>query len=145
MSFGKRFLKSTILGQRRMREKVNRACAASIKIQSHGFLSVSHSWGNANYLHSHPQPIVCLDSPELATSVQLESSRDETPRPRPAGNSACALQWGGKETGAVRFLVPRWRFQMFIMPAAPNGCQRLFTVDTCATMRLKFSCAIDVE
>lgn len=25
---------------------------------------------------------------------------------------------------------------MFIMPAAPNGCQRFFTVDTCAMMRL---------
>lgn len=51
------------------REKAHRVwiktqSAASIKIQSHGFLSVSHSWGgNANYLHSHPQPIACLDNP----------------------------------------------------------------------------------
>lgn len=75
----------------------------SINIQSHSFLSVAHSWGNASYLHSHSQPIVWLNHPEVATSGQLERGRDENSKPGPTGNSACALQWGEKRRARSGF------------------------------------------
>lgn len=31
---------------------------------------------------------------------------------------------------------------MFIVPAAPNGCQIVFTVDSCAMMALNSGCAM---
>lgn len=96
--------------------------------------------GMATIYIPHPQPMACLDYPELGTSGQLERTRDETPRPRSAGNSACALQWGEKKR-RVRsiFLVPCQSFQMFIMPAAPSGCQILFALNSCARIAFNFA------
>lgn len=71
----------------------------SVKIQSHSFLPVSHSWGTASYLHSSSQPIVCQDQLELATFGQLELSRDENPRSGPAGNSPMCSPAGRERDG----------------------------------------------
>lgn len=43
---------------------------------------------------------------------------------------------GGGETGVVRFLVPCWRFQMFILPAAPHGCHIVLRGDSFAMKAL---------
>lgn len=104
--------------------------AASIKIQSHGFLSVSHSWGgNANYLHSHPQPIACLDNP-WARHLRPITARQRWNSSTRARWESCMCSPVGGRDGRGPVFGAVWRFQMFILPAAPRGCQIVFTVDS---------------
>lgn len=91
-----------------------------IKIRRWYFLPVSHSWGGGQPFPFPPSPNGMSASPRNDHLWPVREEQSWILWLRPAGNSARALLWGGKWVGAVQFLVPNWKFQMFIMPAAPN-------------------------
>lgn len=98
---GQTFLRIQNPEPKKKREKVNRVCIKArvqhlLKFRATVSCLYPTAEGMATIYIPTLGPMVCLGYSELANSGQLERSRDETPRPGPAGNSACALQWGKK-------------------------------------------------
>lgn len=98
----------------------------SIKMQSHRFpvcIPQLREW-HMRCIPDISQWYVCI-APNCGRVPPIRDEQEMKPSARGLLGIPHVLAEPGENerTGAVRFLVPCWRFQMVIMPAAPSGCR----------------------